>query len=97
MRMMTHGKAAANRALRRIFSATAPVELRSLVLLASCKQGVRALRSHASPTRPHHDLRFTKAANSGDTTLAAPRLKGVAAAVGHGTWFAKTYAGVRQS
>ena len=79
------------------FSAGVPVDLRSLVLLASRKQRVRALCSHVSPTRPHDDLRCAKAVNSVDATLAASGWKGVAAAVRHGTWFAKTYAGVRQS
>ena len=94
MRMMTHGKAAANRGRGGGFFPRR--SLSSWVRWSSSRHANRGLeRSAITRVRPDHTTIFV--ALKPRILLRRRSWKEVAAAVRHGTWFAKTYAGVRQS
>jgi hypothetical protein len=98
MRMMTHGKAAANRG--RCGGFFPGRSLSSCVRGSSSRYANRGLeRSALTRVRPDHTTIFVAQKSRILLTRRSSRRgwKGVAAAVRHGTWFAKTYAGVRQS
>ena len=98
MRMMTHGKAAANRGRGGGFFPRR--SLSSCVRWSSSRHANRGLeRSALTRVRPDHTTIFVALKPRILATRRSPRRgwKGVAAAVRHGTWFAERYAGVRQS